>query len=100
MILLGTGLLKLQTVRSVVVITREYKFGDEVLLQDNRKYKCRSRTLQNKWEGPYTITSKLSDLLYRIQGLHTRSNDIHINRLKPFEGYVKRWLRPMEDHTP
>jgi hypothetical protein len=43
------------------------------------------------WEGPYTITSKISDLLYRIQeGLHTRSNDIHINRLKPFEGYFKR----------
>jgi hypothetical protein len=95
------GLVKLQTVRSVVMITREYKVGDEVVLQDNRKYKGRSRKLQNKWEGPYTITSKISDLLYRIQeGLHTRSNDIHINRLKLFEGYFKRWPRPMEDPTP
>lgn len=81
--------------------TREYKVGDGVLLQDNRKYKGRSPKLQNRWEGPYTITSKISDLLYRIQEeLHTRSKVIHINRLKPFEGYFKRWLRPMEDPTP
>jgi hypothetical protein len=38
-------LLKLQTVRSVVMITREYKVGDEFVLQDNRKYKGRSRKL-------------------------------------------------------
>jgi hypothetical protein len=30
--------------------TREYKVGDGVLLQDNRKYKGRSPKLQNKWE--------------------------------------------------
>jgi transposase InsO family protein len=42
--------------------TREYKVGDGVLLQDNRKYEGRSPKLQNKWEGLYTITSKISDL--------------------------------------
>jgi hypothetical protein len=69
--------------------TREYKVGDGVLLQDNRKYKGRSPKLQNKWEGPYTITSKISDLLYRIhEGLHTRSKVIHINILKPFENFI------------
>ena len=72
-----------------------------ILRVTHESIKVTAQNFQNKWEGPYTITSKISDRLYRIQeGLHTRSKVIHIYRLKPFKWYFKRWLRPMEDPTP
>ena len=73
----------------------KYKIGDGVLLHDPRKYKGRSPKFQMRWSGPYTIVSELSDLLYKIQaGPKQRAKIVHVNRLKPYSGYMKRWYQP------
>jgi hypothetical protein len=72
-----------------------FKTGDGVLLQDNRKFKTRSPKFQMKWCGPFTVTGVLSNVLYQIQeGPRSKSKIIHVNRLKPYHGNMKRWYQP------
>ena len=72
-----------------------FKTGDGVLLQDNRKFKRRSPKFQMKWCGPFTVTGVLSNVLYQIQeGPRSKSKIIHVNRLKPYHGNMKRWHQP------
>ena len=43
--------------------------------------------LGSKWEGPYTVTQKINDVLYKIQkGSRTRPKTVHHNNLKPYRG--------------
>ena len=73
----------------------KFKVGEGVLLHNNGKYKGRSQKLQNKWDVPYTITKCISDILYRIQeGPKTKAKVVHINRLKPYTGNMRRWYQP------
>ena len=43
--------------------------------------------LQLKWEGPYLILKKLSDVVYRIQrSKGAKPRVVHVDRLKPYQG--------------
>ena len=72
-----------------------FKTGDEVLLQDNRKFKRRSPKFQMKLCGQFTVTGVLSNVLYQIQeDPRSKYKIIHVNRLKPYHGNMKRWYQP------
>lgn len=72
-----------------------FKVGDGVLLQDTRKYKGLSKKFQFRWIGPFTVTHVISDLLYKIQEKpKTKPKVIHVNRLKPYQGNIRRWYQP------
>ena len=61
------------------------KVGDALWLRSYAKPKGLSRKLQLRWEGPFKIVGKISDLTYKIQ--RSRKADfkvIHFNRLKPY----------------
>ena len=73
-----------------------YHVGDVVWLHNPQKKKGYSPKLQRPWEGPYTITSRLSDVTYRIQkGIKTKPRVVHYNRLKPYYGEnPPTWFQP------
>ncbi|CAC5385676.1 unnamed protein product [Mytilus coruscus] len=74
----------------------QYKVGDGVMLRDSKKYKGRSPKFQFKWEGPFTVIKQISDILYQIQeGPKSKTKIIHVNRIKPYKGYLKRWYQPL-----
>ena len=46
-----------------------------------------SKKLQAKWDGPYKILDKLSDVTYRIRkGKQTKPKVVHFDKIKPFKG--------------
>ena len=67
----------------------EYQIGDVVWLHYKPRKKGKSPKLARGWKGPYLITSKLSDVTYRIQ-VSPRSTPevVHADRLKLCEGKV------------
>lgn len=74
--------------------------GDGVLLFNPAKIKGRSPKLSCKWEGPYTIVRKISDLIFEIKYSSTvKPKIVHINRLKPFVGKMRRWFVPSSDRN-
>lgn len=65
--------------------------GDGVLLFNPAKFKGRSQKHSCKWEGPYTIVGKISDLIFEIKSSSTaKPKIVHIYRLKPFVGKMRR----------
>ena len=70
--------------------------GDTVWLHNPQKKKGYSPKLQRPWEGPYIVTSRLSDVTYRIQkGAKTKPRVVHYNRLKPYCGEnPPTWFQP------
>lgn len=74
--------------------------GDGVLLFNRAKIKGRSPKLSYKWEGPYTIVRKISDLIFEIQSSSTaKPKIVHINILKLFVGKMRRWFVPSSDRN-
>ena len=73
-----------------------YHVGDTVWLHNPQKKKGYSPKLQRPWEGPYIVTSRLSDVTYRIQkGAKTKPRVVHYNRLKPYCGEnPPTWFQP------
>ena len=68
--------------------------GSFVWLHQEIRKKGRCPKLQFKWDGPYLITHKLSDVVYRIQKTnHSKPKVVHYDRLKPYEGTeLQSWL--------
>ena len=71
------------------VSKHSYKIGDAVWLRSYTKQRglSRSRKLQLRWEGPFKIVRKKSDLTYKVQ--KNKKSDfkvVHFNRLKPYRG--------------
>ena len=73
---------------------RQFNRGDPVWLYNPTWKKGRSPKLQRPWCGPYLVTLRLDDLVYRIQqGARTKPKVVHIDRLKAYEGQnVPTWL--------
>ena len=72
-----------------------FTVGDGVLLQDTKKYKGLSKKFQFRWIDPFTFPHVISDVLYKIQEKpKTKPKVIHVNRLKPYQGNMKRWYQP------
>jgi hypothetical protein len=72
-----------------------FSVGEAVWLFNPFCGKGKSPKLKCKWDGPYTVVRKLSDLVYQIQkGPKFKSKVVNRNRLKPYVGNVKRWFVP------
>lgn len=66
---------------------QRYEVGDNVWLRNKNKTKGLSPKLQFKYIGPYIITEKRSEILYRVQKINPISGPkkmVHHNRLKPY----------------
>ena len=61
--------------------------GDFVWLHNPAKRKGVSPKLESKWEGPYLILNKLSDVVFQIQrNKRGKKTVVHYDRLKRYEG--------------
>ena len=76
------------------VQNRGFQCGDPVWLHKPRQKKPRTLKLPKPWEGPYLVTSRLDDLIYRIQkGPRSKPIVVHVNRLKNYQGNsFDNWL--------
>lgn len=72
----------------------KYTVGDAVWLRVYARPKGLSKKLQLRWEGPFKIVSKLSDLTFKIKKSQKAvCKIVHFNRLKPFRGKLSAWFR-------
>ena len=63
------------------------KEGQFVWLFNKLKKKGRSSKLQLRWEGPYLVVKRLSDVTFRVQLKRgSKAFVVHGDRLKPYEG--------------
>ena len=65
---------------------RHFGVGDRVWLYNPRRSKGVSPKLQKDWEGPYTVITKINDVVYRIQKGPRLKKIVHLNRLAPYQG--------------
>ena len=72
-----------------------YNVGDVVLLYNPKKKKGLSPKLFRRWEGPFLVIGKLSDVTYRIQkSVNAKGVVVHHNRLKRFENdEIPVWMQ-------
>ena len=73
-----------------------YMVGSFVWLHNEVRKKGRCQKLEFKWHGgPYLVTSKLSDVVYRIQrSKQSRPKVVHIDRFMLYQGKdLQSWLR-------
>ena len=63
-----------------------FEVNDQVWMYYSVKKKGVTSKLQDKWEGPYIISERINDVLYRIKNLPSRRSDVvHVDKLKPYE---------------
>ncbi|XP_038058673.1 uncharacterized protein LOC119729953 [Patiria miniata] len=77
------------------VCKEQFVEGKFCWLFNPAKKKGVSPKLMCRWEGPYLILDKLSDVTYRIQGKSgEKMKVVHSDRLKPYEGKpLKPWAK-------
>ena len=73
---------------------RPFAVGEFVWLHNAAKTKGLSPKLQRRWEGPYLIVHRLSDVTCRIQAKKRgKMKVVHVDRLKPYIGEPPQsWL--------
>ena len=70
-----------------------YSKDDAVWLRVYVKPRGLSKKLQLRWEGPFKIIQKISQLVFKIQKNKKASCKIvHFNRLKPYTGRLSLWF--------
>jgi hypothetical protein len=75
------------------VLRKPYAEGTFVWLHNEIRRKGYNPKLQFKWDGPYLVLNRLSDVVYRIQkSSKSKPKVIHFDRLKPYEGNEKESL--------
>ena len=76
----------------------EFQVGDCVWFHNPVRKVGLSLKFQRPWKGPYIITQKLTDVLYRIQeNPRGKSKVVHYDRLKKYQGENKpTWFRQNE----
>jgi transposase InsO family protein len=63
---------------------QKFNVGDKVYMTTVVVQPQQSRKFTPKWQGPYRITQKISDLLYEVNtGKVGKEQIVHVNRLKP-----------------
>ena len=63
-----------------------YSEGDKVWYHDSRRRVGICNKLKNEWSGPYTVITRISDILYRIQeNTRRKPKVVHHDKLKPYE---------------
>lgn len=75
--------------------------GEAVWLYNPRRKKGLSPKLSRSWEGPYTVTKRINDVVYRIQlGPRTKPKVVHRNRLWKYSGSaVPTWFQDKDGST-
>jgi hypothetical protein len=65
---------------------KEYAVGDLILLDNVQVKKGLSKKLAHKWQGPYIVTDKISELNYRVKERRARgrSKIVHVNSMKKY----------------
>ena len=64
-----------------------YSKGDIVWLYNPKRKRGHCPKFQLPWDGPYVVTTCMSDVTYRIQkGAKGKPRIVHYNRLKPYTG--------------
>jgi hypothetical protein len=67
-----------------------YHEGDNVWLYRPTRKKGKSHKLQSSWEGPYTIVTRINDVVYRIQrNPRSKMMMVHLDRLAPYRGTAR-----------
>ena len=76
-------------------VLNKYSVGDRVWLSGIHRKKGICPNLVYKWEGPYLVTHRLSDFVYRIQNSEkSKPKVLHYDRLKRYNGEAPRnWLQ-------
>ena len=78
---------KMKTHYNIQASGDELNKGNAVWLYNPQRKKGISPKLSRPWQGPYIITKKLNDLVYRIQlGPRQKSKVVHRNRLWTYSG--------------
>ena len=75
-----------------------FQAGDAVWLHNPLRKKGLSPKLQRPWQGPYIVTKRINDLVYRIQqGPKAKPKVVHRNRLWCYSGEnVPTWYKAPE----
>ena len=78
------------------------KKGDPVWLYWPQRKKGLSPKLMRSWKGPYVVTKKINDLIYRIQlGPHAKPKVVHRNRLWLYRGpSPPTWIKDDDKEQP
>lgn len=73
----------------------EFSVGDCVWFHNPIRRKGLSLKFQRPWKGPYIITEKLNNVLYKIQeSPKGKSKTVHYDRLKKYQGENKpNWFK-------
>ena len=76
--------------------------GDPVWLHNPQRKKGLSPKLQRPWQGPFVVTKKINDLIYRIQLAPNRKPKVvHRNRLWVYSGCnPPTWFSATLQNTP
>ncbi|XP_018563442.1 protein NYNRIN-like [Anoplophora glabripennis] len=69
-----------------------FQENEKVWLYNPKRTKGKSPKLQKSWEGPYTIVTRINDVVYRIQrSPQAKMNIVHLDRLTPYqEGHADK----------
>ena len=75
--------------------------GDAVWLYNSQRNKGVTSKLACHWQGPYLITKRINDIIYRIQiNPRTKPKVVHCNRLWKYSGKSPpTWLKTTEEHS-
>ena len=78
-----------------------YKTGDLVYCFDSTKVKGKSPKLKcDMWKGPFIITDKMSDLLFKIWKPKSKVKVIHHDRLKYYTSdVIPEWVKKTKGHV-
>jgi hypothetical protein len=67
-----------------------YHEGERVWLYRPTRMKGKSPKLQPSWEGPYTIVTRINDVVYRIRkNPKSKMMIVHLDRLAPYQGAAR-----------
>ncbi|KAI5715603.1 hypothetical protein M8J77_019158 [Diaphorina citri] len=71
--------------KDVSVVSVDFQVGDLVWLYNPKRRKGHSPKLQQNWEGPYNVITRINDVVYRIRkGSKGKFKVVHLDRLAPY----------------
>ncbi|KAI5738446.1 hypothetical protein M8J77_007184 [Diaphorina citri] len=71
--------------KDVSVDSVGFQVGDLVWLYNPKRRKGHSPKLQQNWEGPYNVITRINDVVYRIRkGSKGKFKVVHLDRLAPY----------------
>lgn len=76
---------RMKTRYDLVANSKGFNEGERVWLYNPKRRKSRCPKLQQNWEGPYKVVTRINDVVYRIQrGNRGATKVVHLDRLAPY----------------